>query len=119
MHVSEILPYVSPQAVHRVAFEAARGHELNAIDWSIIGLLAMTFGCAAFIALRRYMQDRARFSNVVRVRPVPLQVEPFVWVNTRTGVYFNEGHRWYKRTREGSVVRLSAAIASGCRASRA
>jgi hypothetical protein len=119
MRISEILPYVSPNAVHAVAIDAARGRELSAIDWLMIAFLAIVFGCSAFIAVRKHLRDNAHFAAIPRMQPNPHSAEPHVWVNTRTGVYFNEGHRWFKRTREGSMLPVSVAIASGFRAARA
>lgn len=118
MRILEILPYVSPQAVHRAVFDAAPGHELNAVDWAMIAVLCIAFGTAAIVAFHRHLRDNARFAKYGRLEPRPSITEPYVWVNTRTRVYFAEGHRWFKRTREGAIVRLSTAIASGCRASR-
>jgi len=118
MPICEILPYVSPNAVHAVAIDAARCRELSAIDWVMIAFLAIVFGCSGFIALRKHLRDNARFATVPRVQPRRHVDEPYVWVNTRTGVYFSEGHRWFKRTREGSMVRVSVAVASGFRPAR-
>jgi hypothetical protein len=119
MRISEILPYVSPAAVHAVTFDAARGHEFSAFDWAMIAFLGIVFGGCAFIAFRKHLRDAARFAAIPRMQPRPVLTEPYVWVNTRTHVYFSEGQRWYKRTREGAMVRLSVAIASGYRAARA
>jgi hypothetical protein len=41
-----------------------------------------------------------------------------VWVNTRSGVYYLEGERWFGRTRQGLYECEKAALAEGDRETR-
>jgi len=57
-------------------------------------------------------------SNRSGAAPAPADSAGRVWVNTRSGVYFRPGARWYGKTRVGEYLSEAEAVKRGYRAAR-
>ena len=112
--LAQALPYVS-SAVQFTQPDPARAHTFTSTDYAIIAAVAVP----AFAFAGSIVREHRRYA----LTPAELEArkhrfEPLVWVNTRSGIYYFEGDRWYKRTRQGMLLPLHVAKARGNRTAR-
>ena len=112
---AQVLPYVDPASLPAMSINAARARILTSTDYAILTGVALpmfAFASSVFRQHRRY-----------RLTPLERQarrhcLDPLVWLNTQSGIYYFEGERWYKRTREGMMLPLLVAQKRGNRPAR-
>lgn len=110
--LAQALPYVTPLATPFAQAGLDRARTLTSTDYALIAgvtLPACAFALSVFREHRKY-----------RLTPVEREArrrrfDPLVWVNTKSRIYYFEGHRWFKRTQVGMMLPLRAAQARGNR----
>ncbi len=99
--LAQFLPYVSRTVVSVAPMDPARAHELSRTDYAVIGAVAVPI----FAFVGSLVREHRRYRRISRdIRQTRCRFEPLVWVNTRSGIYYFEGCRWYKATREGMLL---------------
>jgi hypothetical protein len=114
--IAQLVPVVDPSVLSSSPIDSARAHILTPTDWAIIGALGVPVCALLGTAFRAFVKDRRRWR---REGPFLEWLEPLVWVNTRSGVYYTEGDRWYGKTREGKMLARGVAEYRGYRAASA
>lgn len=110
--LAQMLPYVPATTVPVVQADPARARVLSPIDYAIIGTISLPICAFAGSVIRK----RRRYHLGPQERDaVRLRLDPLVWVNTKSGIYYFEGDRWYQKTREGVMLPLRAARTRGNR----
>jgi hypothetical protein len=113
--IAQLVPAVDPSVLSTTPIDLARAHILTRTDWAIIGALAAPACALLGTLVRGFVKDRRRWK---REGPFLEWLEPLVWVNTRSGVYYTEGDRWYGKTREGKLLTRGVAEYRGYRPAR-
>jgi hypothetical protein len=113
--IAQLVPAVDPSALSAVPIDSARARVLTTTDWAIIGTLAAPVCALLGSVVRGYVRDRGRWRAH---EPFLEWLEPLVWVNTRSGVYYLEGDRWYRNTRKGVMLARHVAERRGYRPAR-
>lgn len=113
--LAQALPYVTPSAPVAVTYDPVRAHLLTSTDYAILAAVALPMAFLAGTVLR----EQRRYGLSPRERQERRdRFDPLVWVNTQSRIYYFEGERWYKRTREGLMLPLRIAQARGNRAAK-
>lgn len=109
--LAQVLP---PVRTAGFAIDPARTLAFTKTDWAVIAATATPVCTLAGSMIRRYWVNGAAIRNESRT-----MLEPLVWLNTRSGIYYFEGEHWYGRTQRGMLATRRFAERRGKRPSRA
>ena len=94
--LAQVLP---PVRTAGFAIDPTRTLAFTKTDWTVIAATATPACTLAWSMVRRYWVNGIAIRNEARTT-----LEPLVWLNTRSGIYYFEGERWYGRTQRGMLA---------------
>lgn len=94
--LAQVLP---PVPVAAFALDPARAPAFSKTDWAVVAATATPICTLAGSMIRRYWSNGITIRNEAKTT-----LEPLVWFNTESGIYYFEGERWYGRTRRGMLA---------------
>ncbi len=109
---SSLIP-AAPGLVSRADTRVASPHPMRKADWIIFSALAALIAITLSLLTQQVLNARIPRNSVRRGAILPV-----VWVNLRSGIYFTEGSRWYRGTKDGRLMSLTVAQSRGFRKER-
>ena len=110
---SILIPAAPALAAPVPRLRVAQSRRMRTTDWIILSILVALIAITLMLLTQQVLKAKISRNGERRFAAMPI-----VWVNLRSGIYFTEGSRWYRATKDGRLMSLTLAQARGFRKER-